>query len=105
MRQFKAGDIVNVSRTELEALAKQAPYIPNFPEKVTSTQGTITSVWRLLYSSYGDYVTVQLDMCPNVPNLEFEVNNVDLLIPVELDQRLKALESSLGEIDNDQVKD
>jgi hypothetical protein len=104
MREFKRGDIVNVSRTELEALAKQAPYFPNFPEKVTSTQGTITSVWRLHYSSFGDYVAVQLDMCPDVPNLEFDIDNVDLLIPVELDQRLKALEASM-KVDNDKVKD
>ena len=93
MRVFKQGDIVSVSLQKIDDLK----FVPNLPEKVTNPQGTITSTFRLYRSKYpANVVTVRLDEAPNVPNLEFDIADITLVIPVELDTRLKAIESQLA---------
>ena len=94
MRNFKIGDVVPVNVEEIEALH----YVPNFPEEITSTQGRITSDWRL--TRYNDgWVTVQLDMCPRITNLQFQTKDITLLYPVELDERLTAIEDRLTQLE------
>jgi len=97
MRTFKYGDIVSVSADEIAAALK---YVPNAPEEITNTNGRITSVWRLTSTPEG-FMTVQLDICPKIPNLQFELKDVTLLIPVELDQRLTAIENKLAKLTRD----
>lgn len=93
MRVFKNGDIVSVSLQKINDLK----FVPNLPEKITNPQGTITSTYRLVKSKYpANVVTIRLDEAPNVPNLEFDIEDITLVIPVELDKRLKAIESQLA---------
>lgn len=70
-------------------------YVPNFPESIKNTTGTITSTWRL-DNTREKYVTVRLDEALNVPNLQFHVDNLTLLIPSELVLRLAVIEKALG---------
>lgn len=94
MRNLQIGDIVNVSFDKVAELS----YVPNFPKKVTSTKGVITSNWRVLNTN-DKVVLVKLDMCPEIKNLDFHVDDVDLLIPVELHQRLTAIEDRLDALE------
>lgn len=100
MRTFKRGDIVSVSLEEITALK----YVPNFPEKITSTNGRVISNYRLTKAGTG-HLTVQLDACPTIPNLQFHSDHVTLLVPVELDQRLTEIEEKLARLDIETEKD
>lgn len=92
MRNFKEGDIVTVSQDSLSAFK----YVKNFPEKITDLTGKITYA---LYRWNYQHIIVRLDEAPSVPNLKFDVSDLTLLIPVEIDQRLTAIENRLKELD------
>lgn len=94
MRNLQIGDIVNVSYDKIAELS----YVPNFPTKITSTKGVITSNWRVLNTD-DKVVLVRLDICPEIKNLDFHVEDVTLLIPVELHQRLNAIEDRLDALE------
>lgn len=91
MREFKNGDIVTVSQESITAFK----YVPGFPEKLTDLTGKVTSTYARFKWNY-PYITVRLDEAPSVQNLQFDVSDVALLIPVELDQRLTAIEDQLN---------
>ena len=91
MRVYKKWDVVSVSWEKINDLK----YVPNFPEKITSATGTITSVWRLI-NTPDAYVTVRLDDAPHVPNLQFHVEDITLVIPAEVSLRLQAIEEALA---------
>lgn len=95
MRKFKVGDIVDVSLEELNSLK----YVPNYPQTITTTTGTVRYTRKLWRSEEVDLV-VQLDACPDIPNLVFHSKDVTLLVPVELDTRVKALEKVLKAIES-----
>lgn len=80
-RFFKVGDIVDVSRPEVQKLLDA--FIPGFPEKITSTTGTITSTYRLRTHDNTGWVTVALAMCPEIRNLQFEAEGLELVMPTE----------------------
>jgi hypothetical protein len=91
MRNFKEGDIVTI---RLEKLS-DFKYVPGFPDRVTNPTGKVSSTWRLDNTGAG-VITIRLDACPEIANLQFDVDDVELLVPVELDLRLKAVEEALG---------
>lgn len=100
MRTFKRGDVVSVAFEEIAAIK----YVPNFPEKITSTNGRVVSTWRV-DNTADKWLTIQLDICPEIGNLQFQLEHVTLLYPVELDQRLTEIEKKLARLDIEKEKD
>lgn len=90
-RIFQRGDIVAVAPNAVDALK----YVPGFPQKINDTTGRITSTWRTQHTDDG-IVTIQLSACPEISNLQFKVEEIALIVPVEVDRRLSAIEKSLN---------
>lgn len=97
-RFFKYGDMVDVARPELQKLLEG--FIPGFPEKVTSTTGTIVDTYRLRKHDNTGWVTVQLSMCPEIRNLQFETHHLELIMTTEVRSYVNELHSRIDMLDH-----
>lgn len=96
-RFFKEGDLVDVARPEVQKLTDA--FIPGFPEKITSTTGRIISTYRLRKDDNTGWVTVQLSMCPEVRNLQFEAHALELIMPIETISYINELHSRIDNVE------
>ncbi len=96
-RFFKVGDIVDVAHPEVRKLSDA--FVPNFPEKITSTTGTITSTYRLRTHDNTGWVTVALAMCPEIRNLQFEASALELIMPTETISYINELHSRIDNLE------
>lgn len=96
-RFFKFGDIVDVSRPEVQKLVDA--FIPGFPIEITSTTGTITSTYRLRRDDNTGWVTVALGICPEIRNLQFEASALELIMPTETVSYINDLHSRIDNLE------
>lgn len=92
MREFQVGDTVYVNPEYVADLK----YVPNLPETITNTTGTVTCDYRAKHYNEKYYTVVLLE-APDC-RLEFPAADLTLLVPAEVNKRLESLEDALAEL-------